>query len=310
MAVDSKPKVLIVEDEEDIRDILKEILSMSFDVVALGDGTQALKRITMEKFDAIVSDLRLPGASGFQIAASVRNSEKNRTTPLYIVSGFVDRDAVEKAEALGVAHIINKPCDGEDLMKKISLVIEGQKRSNIDYDERIIKGLNASIQSVMTFYLDEEPKLIETRLSDVSTAQGYLVGIIELFGNTTITSLTFIFSQGMIQTLASKVFPGVDLEVDKALETDLAGEICNQLGGRLKAHYLKLGVRASLGLPRVIVGSSMAMSSLAGNAHLYQSFRIGNELLQVEFMMHQVSTDVTDQEQATDSLVDGGVVFD
>lgn len=110
--MDMRKQVLIADDEEDISWAISRSLQKSnldLDVTCVNDGDAAWDLVSRKSFDLIVSDLRMPGRSGFEVVAEVR-----RRQPLakaIIITAYGSQDIMEHAEALGSFFYIEKPFD-------------------------------------------------------------------------------------------------------------------------------------------------------------------------------------------------------
>lgn len=113
-SISSVKKVLIVDDEPDLREILAySFTEWGWKVSEASSGNEATERLSAEGFDLIVSDIRMPGGSGVDLTIAVR-TKLLLTTPIILVSGFSDIDIV-KAKALGAQHLMSKPFDLDEL---------------------------------------------------------------------------------------------------------------------------------------------------------------------------------------------------
>src|SRR3954463_4178655 len=82
-----KPRVLIVEDEPPIRELVRFHLTLAgFDPVELGDGAAALERGRAEAFDLILLDIMLPGLDGITVCRALRVEGANVATPILMVT--------------------------------------------------------------------------------------------------------------------------------------------------------------------------------------------------------------------------------
>lgn len=110
MAYSEKPAVLVVEDSRVLAKVIGEKLSPYFRIEALHDGADAIKHVeTVDGFSAIVLDLVLPKADGFEVLRAMRDLGKR--TPVVIITAK-PRAAVEaEAHELGVDIILSKPLD-------------------------------------------------------------------------------------------------------------------------------------------------------------------------------------------------------
>jgi DNA-binding response OmpR family regulator len=106
----TKPKILVAEDEQDLTELYQEVLeSAGFEVLISNTGAGAASLITTTKFNAIVTDIAMPGMTGLQIAELARQSEFNRDALIVLVSGRVDMSATAKALKLGIRDVFVKP---------------------------------------------------------------------------------------------------------------------------------------------------------------------------------------------------------
>ena len=113
--VPGRARILVVDDEENIREILTEMLSTEHDVVTAADGFEAIERLTNEPaIDLVFTDLGLPGMSGYDVA---RELKKRRPELLVgLVTGWGATLDPEKARSQGVDMVISKPFRFEQVL--------------------------------------------------------------------------------------------------------------------------------------------------------------------------------------------------
>jgi len=133
-----KLSILVVDDEEDIREMLKMFLEMMevFDfVVEAADGSEAIRKCQLQKFDLIVTDLLMPNVKGIEFIKNYRAQEQRQRvenpTPIIILSANVTGDEVKKAIQLGIKHVVTKPCTAEEFISKVSEVLAKYKRDKV-----------------------------------------------------------------------------------------------------------------------------------------------------------------------------------
>ena len=113
-AIDETLRVLIVEDEPRLRDLLLHALpDMGFTGDAAKSGEEAVKIMEKQPHQVIVLDLNLPGMSGLEFFEQVR--EKWPRTQVVILTGFGDLETARQAIRLDVADFLTKPCPLGDL---------------------------------------------------------------------------------------------------------------------------------------------------------------------------------------------------
>ena len=103
-----KPKILLVDDEEDICNILAKSLSDDFDVQSFTDPRKALNEIRRKNFDLIISDISMPFLNGRDIVRSAQKIQPN--TPVILITGHGEEESIVKeATALKIAGLLPKP---------------------------------------------------------------------------------------------------------------------------------------------------------------------------------------------------------
>ena len=114
------PKVLLAEDDEQMRVLLtEELRDAGYHVFAVSDG-ESLLRCLKGKVracpvpDLVISDVRMPGASGISVLRKLRKSDW--TMPVVIITAFGDERIHAEARELGAATVLDKPFDMEDLI--------------------------------------------------------------------------------------------------------------------------------------------------------------------------------------------------
>jgi two-component system, NtrC family, response regulator AtoC len=116
-------KVLLVDDEEDIIEVIQDRLeAYGFTVVTAGNGLEALKKFSMEKFDGVFLDVKMPEMGGIETLEHIRKTD--RTTPVIIITSSSTREAAIEAIAKGANEYVLKPFEWEELKAKIEKVYD------------------------------------------------------------------------------------------------------------------------------------------------------------------------------------------
>jgi signal transduction histidine kinase/ActR/RegA family two-component response regulator/putative methionine-R-sulfoxide reductase with GAF domain len=111
---DRRARILVIDDEENVRQVLADMLvAQGHAVVACADGRAGLSRLHEEPFDLVFTDLGLPGLSGWEVTRLVKM--RRPETPVVLVTGWGDQ--IELADALrrGVSYVLPKPFDVEEI---------------------------------------------------------------------------------------------------------------------------------------------------------------------------------------------------
>jgi len=151
-------RVLVVEDEAPIRELLRLHLSLAgFEVTEAGDGTRALDLARSQPFDLIVLDVMLPGIDGITVCRAVRVEGANVQTPMLMVTARdTESDTVVGLES-GADDYLAKPFGMRELMARVSALLRRAKRSG--------DSTNAVARSVHSgdLVLDVERRLASVR---------------------------------------------------------------------------------------------------------------------------------------------------
>ena len=107
---EGRQRVLVVDDEEGIRDLLSRTLALAeYDVDTTSDGVSALDRLrdTRDGYDLVIADLRMPGMDGLTLIRQVK--QINPHLPIIIITGYSSESSAIEAVNLGVAGYLTKP---------------------------------------------------------------------------------------------------------------------------------------------------------------------------------------------------------
>ena len=103
-----RPRVLVVDDEASIRDLLSRTLSLAeYDVDVVADGQAAIDRLRQQRYDLLVTDLRMAGVDGLSV---IREAKRfNANIPVIIITGYSSEASAIEAVNLGVTGYLTKP---------------------------------------------------------------------------------------------------------------------------------------------------------------------------------------------------------
>jgi len=136
------PHILIVDDDLDFASLLSDVFSQaSYEVEVTGDPTKVEELIRSTSFSLVVTDLRMPGLDGFELAKKIRAI--NPEIPIIMVSGFLENKDREKLEAHGIVGLYEKPLSVFSLLKNAAKLIsdsKARKRKGADSGSGARKG--------------------------------------------------------------------------------------------------------------------------------------------------------------------------
>jgi len=112
-------RVLLVDDEESIRVVIAMLLSsLGVTVVTARDATQALELYRSDTFDLVLTDYRMPGINGDQLARTIKAS--NRAQRIFMITGCAEAFLEPNARPWFLDGIISKPCSLDDLIDALN----------------------------------------------------------------------------------------------------------------------------------------------------------------------------------------------
>ncbi|EHK2354645.1 response regulator transcription factor [Clostridium perfringens] len=130
-------KVLIVDDEEHIRELIKfNLKKEGYDTEVAVNGTEALKVIREFKFDLILLDLMLPEIDGLEVCKEIRRNEETSDIPVMMITAKGEEFDKVLGLELGADDYITKPFSIRELMARVKALL---RRSNVKKEENIIK---------------------------------------------------------------------------------------------------------------------------------------------------------------------------
>lgn len=119
-------RILVVEDDEDNRELLAEVLRLEgHEVVVTGDAEEALRVAGASRFDAVVADVGLPGMDGLALARELRRRAPGLA--LVAVSGYGDGSDVGRARGHEVDAVVVKPADPARLIAALTQAVRARR---------------------------------------------------------------------------------------------------------------------------------------------------------------------------------------
>src|SRR5262245_3109250 len=113
-------RILIVEDQEDNRRILHDVLStVGYDLIEALNGEDGVKLAQSERPDLILMDIQLPGMDGYEAAHRIKGIAELKTTPIIAVTSYALSGDEAKARAAGCDGYIAKPFSPREVLAKV-----------------------------------------------------------------------------------------------------------------------------------------------------------------------------------------------
>jgi two-component system alkaline phosphatase synthesis response regulator PhoP len=118
-------KILVAEDETDIRELIVYSLTFSgFQVVTAADGEEAVQKALEEKPDLIMLDVRMPKMTGYEACTEIKNSSELKDVPVVMLSAKGQESEIEAGLQVGAYEYILKPFVLDELVEKVRSIVD------------------------------------------------------------------------------------------------------------------------------------------------------------------------------------------
>ena len=118
-----KPRVLIVDDEEGMREVCQESLEdLEVEVVTEAESPRAVERLKDESFDLLITDIRMPGVDGVTLLRTARQHDP--ALPVLMITGFPTMETAIECLKLGAVDYVTKPFVPDDLVANVKRLLD------------------------------------------------------------------------------------------------------------------------------------------------------------------------------------------
>lgn len=154
--------IVVVEDDPDLRTYLEQRLSESYNVYAAANGHEGIAKIEKIHPQIVITDLMMPGATGFEVCRTLRSNIKTSHIPIIVLSGL-GKNTEDKIKALesGANVFVDKPFDMTFLLRQVDNLIKTQNELKVLYSKKFI----AEPSKVTISSMDE--KLLEKAMDHI-----------------------------------------------------------------------------------------------------------------------------------------------
>ena len=207
-------KILLIEDNDDIRDNTAEILELaSFEVFTAPNGKLGVETALQENPDLIICDIMMPVLDGYGVLHMLQNNPATQNTPFIFLTAKTERSDFRKGMELGADDYITKPFDGTELLK----AVEGRLKKVALLKEEFKGGMDGFKELIKTA---SGTQLLEELASGRNTNAFKKKQIIYSEGNRS-TNLYYIM-RGKVKTFKTND-DGKELVIDLYAEGDFLG---------------------------------------------------------------------------------------
>ena len=143
------PRVLVVDDNADTMALMQELLeTQGYSVVTVADAAQAEIEIRRELPDLILSDVIMPGKSGYELCRELKADPATRLIPFVLITGLADREDKLRGIEAGADDFLNKPIFSEELFARVNSLLRLKEFTDeLENAESVLCTLGLSVES-------------------------------------------------------------------------------------------------------------------------------------------------------------------
>jgi len=142
-------RILVVDDNPDTMMLMRELLQIrGYDVVAVPDAIQAETEIRRQLPDLILSDVVMPGKSGYEFCRELKENPSTRLIPFVLITGLSDREDKLHGIEAGADDFLNKPIFAEELFARVKSLLKLKEFTDeLESAESVLCTLGLSVES-------------------------------------------------------------------------------------------------------------------------------------------------------------------
>lgn len=144
-----RSRVLVVDDNEDTAMLMQELLShRGYEVITAANAAQAEAEISRRAPDLILSDVVMPGKSGYEFCRELKDNPSTRLIPFVLITGLSDREDKVRGIEAGADDFLNKPIFPEELFARVKSLIKLKEFTDeLETAESVLCTLGLSVES-------------------------------------------------------------------------------------------------------------------------------------------------------------------
>lgn len=256
----TKTKILMVDDEMELLETNKDYFEHEgFDVSTAQSGFEALELLSEQKYDAIITDFTMPKMDGIQFASYVKVNESNATTPIFVISGNINENAIERLKKIGIIGFIAKPYDIANVVNIVKAKTLKASRSDA-YSDEIVTTFKNSTSEIFSHYFNDRFKIIDSKVSNSKAPPALYGSVIPIFGQYLYGCISVYCNSDVLLMVCKSLFGEKNTRFSDNFLCDLIGEINNSIAGSLKLNLAKKEEIIALGLPVSIKAHSQTLA--------------------------------------------------
>lgn len=231
--------ILVVEDNESIRNLLRDQLQKEFIVETAGNGVEALVKLKDSRFDLVITDIMMPEMDGMELCRRVKEDTEMSSIPIVFITAKNDLDSKVKGLKMGAEAYIDKPFSIKYLIQTVKSLLENRRRERESFSKKPF----FNVDSIQTNKADEEfikrcMDAITSHLSEEDFNVESLCEILAMSRSNLLRKIKAIFNMSPSELIrVVKLKKAAELIQDGRYRI---GEICEMIGISSPSYFSKL----------------------------------------------------------------------
>lgn len=164
---DRRTKILVVEDNADVRTLLHQHLGQNHEIIEAADGWAGLDAARTHEPDLIISDIMMPEMDGFALCEAVKTDEGLAPTPVVLLTAKAGPTHERQGLEQGADAYVEKPFDADVLRARVENLIAGRRRLQHVFGERVlVESSGEAVSEETASLLEEVLAVVEDRIDD------------------------------------------------------------------------------------------------------------------------------------------------
>lgn len=164
---EDRPILLVVEDNEDLRAYMANILSPQFRILEAGDGRQGFDLAKSKVPDLIISDLMMPEMDGIELCGQLKTNETTSHIPVILLTAKANRESKLEGLSTGADDYLIKPFNAEELKVRVKNLIDQRKLLQQRFSKTVVlKPRDIAINSMDEVFLEKVMAIIEKNMDN------------------------------------------------------------------------------------------------------------------------------------------------
>lgn len=231
--------VLIVEDNDSMRNFLAEQISMSFSTETAHNGREALERLAASRVDIIVSDVMMPEMDGFELCKRVKTDLALSHIPIVFITAKNDMASKIKGLKLGAEAYIEKPFSIKYFRQLIHSLLENRRRERETFSKKPFFTIdNMHMPKADEEFMKKVIKIIEEHVGEENFNVETMAGLLYMSHSSLLRKIKLVFNMSPIELIRT-------VKLKKAAELIqegryLIGDICYMVGISSPSYFSKI----------------------------------------------------------------------